>query len=281
MRRAKIVCTLGPAVARYEDVLELVRSGMDVARLNLSHGAHEDHETAYDNVRRASDETGRAVCIFGDLQGPKIRLGRFADGPVELAKGARFTITTDDVLGTVERSSTTYKGLPGDVARGRHDPGRRRQGQPAGAVGRGRRRAHRGGRPGPGEQQQGPQPAGGRRQRPRAVREGRRRPALGAAHRRRHGRAVVRPQRRGRRGRPRDHARGWATPSRSSPRSRSRRRSRTSTRSCRPSTRSWSPAATSASSCRWSRCRSCRSARSRSPAATPSPSSSPPRCWSR
>ncbi len=118
MRRAKIVCTLGPAVGRYEDVLELVRSGMDVARLNLSHGAHADHLTAYDDVRRASNETGRAVCIFADLQGPKIRLGRFAAGPVLLARGQRFTITTDEVEGTAERASTTYQGLPGDVAVG-------------------------------------------------------------------------------------------------------------------------------------------------------------------
>ena len=118
MRRAKIVCTLGPAVGGYEDVLELVRSGMDVARLNLSHGDHADHLTAYRHVRRASDETGRAVCVFADLQGPKIRLGRFADGPVALAVGDRLTITTDDVVGTAERVSTTHLGLPGDVDAG-------------------------------------------------------------------------------------------------------------------------------------------------------------------
>lgn len=118
MRRAKIVCTLGPAVGSYEDVLELVRSGMDVARLNLSHGDHADHLTAYQHVRRASDETGRAVCVFADLQGPKIRLGRFADGPVELAVGDRLTITTDDVVGTADRVSTTHVGLPGDVSAG-------------------------------------------------------------------------------------------------------------------------------------------------------------------
>ncbi|GAB4068040.1 pyruvate kinase [Angustibacter speluncae] len=118
MRRAKIVCTLGPAVGSYENVLELVRSGMDVARLNLSHGDHADHLTAYQHVRRASDETGRAVCVFADLQGPKIRLGRFADGPVDLAVGDRLTITTDDVVGTADRVSTTHVGLPGDVAAG-------------------------------------------------------------------------------------------------------------------------------------------------------------------
>ncbi|HEX5510717.1 MAG TPA: pyruvate kinase [Actinomycetales bacterium] len=115
MRRAKIVCTLGPATSEYDDVLALVRAGMDVARLNLSHGSHEDHEASYANVRKASDATGRAVGVLADLQGPKIRLGRFERGPVALEKGATFTITTEDVLGDGSVSSTTYKGLPGDV----------------------------------------------------------------------------------------------------------------------------------------------------------------------
>ena len=118
MRRAKIVCTLGPATGSYETVLALVRSGMDVARLNLSHGDYSDHEDAYTWVRRASDETGRAVGILADLQGPKIRCGRFPDGPVSLAVGDEFTITTDDVPGSQSIVSTTYKGLAGDVAAG-------------------------------------------------------------------------------------------------------------------------------------------------------------------
>ncbi|HEX8972159.1 pyruvate kinase [Oryzihumus sp.] len=115
MRRAKIVCTLGPATSSAERLQELVAAGMDVARLNLSHGAYEDHEKVYLEVRRASDESGRAVGVLVDLQGPKIRTGRFADGPVQLENGARFTITTDDILGDQDRVSTTYKGLPGDV----------------------------------------------------------------------------------------------------------------------------------------------------------------------
>ena len=81
MRRAKIVATLGPASSSYEVIEGLVRAGMDVARLNLSHGAYAQHEETYANVRRAADSTGRAVGILVDLQGPKIRLGRFADGP--------------------------------------------------------------------------------------------------------------------------------------------------------------------------------------------------------
>src|SRR6478672_6020330 len=118
MRRAKIVCTLGPATSSAERLSELVAAGMDVARLNLSHGSYEDHEKVYLEVRRASDESGRAVGVLVDLQGPKIRTGRFADGPVQLENGARFTITTDDILGDQDRVSTTYKGLPGDVSPG-------------------------------------------------------------------------------------------------------------------------------------------------------------------
>ncbi|MEO5653886.1 MAG: pyruvate kinase [Marmoricola sp.] len=118
MRRAKIVCTLGPATSSREKIRELVDAGMDVARLNLSHGAHADHEEIYRRVREASDESGHGVGIFVDLQGPKIRLGNFADGPVQLVNGAAFTITTRDVSGDARLASTTYAGLPGDVAEG-------------------------------------------------------------------------------------------------------------------------------------------------------------------
>jgi pyruvate kinase len=118
MRRAKIVCTLGPAVSSPHRLRELVAAGMDVARLNLSHGAYTDHEAVYRDVRAASDESGHAVGILVDLQGPKIRTGRFAEGPVTLTNGSRFVVTVDDVLGDQERVSTTYKGLPGDVRPG-------------------------------------------------------------------------------------------------------------------------------------------------------------------
>lgn len=118
MRRAKIVCTLGPATSTYERIHELVAAGMDVARLNMSHGSHADHERFYRLVRQASDATGRGVGIVADLQGPKIRLGQFADGPVELVDGDVFTITTRDVAGDKSICSTTYDGLPGDVAPG-------------------------------------------------------------------------------------------------------------------------------------------------------------------
>src|SRR5918912_2296783 len=106
MRRAKIVCTLGPAVEGR--MHELVEAGMDVARFNLSHGAYEEHRERYLEVRKASDESGRAVGVLVDLQGPKIRLGRFTNGPVQLANGATFTITTREVPGDADLVSTTY-----------------------------------------------------------------------------------------------------------------------------------------------------------------------------
>src|SRR5215210_5023001 len=118
MRRAKIVCTLGPATSTPEAIRGLVDAGMDVARLNLSHGSYADHEKVYAMVRQASDESGRSVAVLVDLQGPKIRLGNFASGPVELAAGDVFTITTEDVPGDKDLVSTTYKGLPGDVRTG-------------------------------------------------------------------------------------------------------------------------------------------------------------------
>ena len=113
MRRAKIVCTMGPAVESPEKVRELIAAGMNMARLNLSHGSYEEHQGRLDRVREAAKEAGKAVAILVDLQGPKIRLARFENGPHELARGDVFTITTDEVPGTKERVGTTYKGLPG------------------------------------------------------------------------------------------------------------------------------------------------------------------------
>lgn len=118
MRRAKIVATLGPATSTYETVRSLLEAGVDVARLNLSHGDYSVHEANFANVRRAADDIGKAVAVLVDLQGPKIRLGKFADGPHELAEGDLFTITTEDILGTKERVGTTFKGLPRDVKPG-------------------------------------------------------------------------------------------------------------------------------------------------------------------
>ena len=118
MRRAKIVATLGPATSSYEALRAIIDAGVDVARMNLSHGSYAVHEEVYANVRKAADDSGRAVAVMVDLQGPKIRLGKFEAGPYELAVGDIFKITTEEVLGTKELSGTTFKGLPHDVAPG-------------------------------------------------------------------------------------------------------------------------------------------------------------------
>lgn len=118
MRRAKIVCTIGPATESPDRIRGLVDAGMDVARINASHGDHSGHEAVYHNVRKASKESGRAVAVLVDLQGPKIRLGRFAETTVRLRAGDTFTITTEDVVGTREVASTTFAGLPGDCRPG-------------------------------------------------------------------------------------------------------------------------------------------------------------------
>ncbi len=115
MRRAKIVCTLGPASASAETIEEMILAGMNVARLNFSHGTHEYHRKMYDTVREVSRDLNRPVSILQDLQGPKIRVGKFADGPVELAEGDEFVITVEDIDGDQERVGTTYKELTRDV----------------------------------------------------------------------------------------------------------------------------------------------------------------------
>jgi len=117
-RRAKIVCTIGPATASPDRIRALVEAGMDIARLNFSHGDHADHERAYHGVREAAEQTGRAVGILADLQGPKIRLGRFAEGPVQWLAGETVTITTEDVPGTHDRVSTTYERLSEEISVG-------------------------------------------------------------------------------------------------------------------------------------------------------------------
>ena len=118
MRRAKIVCTMGPAVESAEKVRELIDAGMNMARLNLSHGGYPEHQARLDQVRLAAKEAGVPVAILVDLQGPKIRLARFKAGPHDLVRGDIFTITTEEIEGTKDRVGTTYKGLPGDCKAG-------------------------------------------------------------------------------------------------------------------------------------------------------------------
>jgi pyruvate kinase len=118
MPRAKIVCTLGPASSTPERIGELIDAGMGVARLNFSHGSHEDHARMLQIVRSEADRRGKAIAALLDLQGPKIRVGKLANGQVELKPGAELILTTENVLGDERRVSTTYQGLPRDVKAG-------------------------------------------------------------------------------------------------------------------------------------------------------------------
>jgi pyruvate kinase len=119
MRRAKIVCTLGPSSSTPERIGELIEAGMDVVRLNFSHGSHEDHAKLLTTVRSEAERRDVSIAALLDLQGPKIRVGRFEKGQIELLPGAEFTITTDpNVTGNEHRVSTTYAGLTKDVRPG-------------------------------------------------------------------------------------------------------------------------------------------------------------------
>ena len=118
-RSAKIVCTLGPASNSSEMIVRLMRAGMDVARLNFSHGTHEDHARTIKRVREASARLSKPIGILADLQGPKIRTGALKDKqPVQLVTGQRFTISIHSIAGTSEGVSTTYKRMARDVSRG-------------------------------------------------------------------------------------------------------------------------------------------------------------------
>jgi pyruvate kinase len=118
MRRAKIVATLGPATSSYDSLKSIIEAGVDVARMNLSHGSYDVHEEVYRNVRKAAADVGKPVAVLVDLQGPKIRLGKFEAGPYDLAEGDIFKITIEDIVGNKDISSTTFKGLPQDVKAG-------------------------------------------------------------------------------------------------------------------------------------------------------------------
>jgi pyruvate kinase len=117
-RRAKIVCTLGPSTDTPERARALVDAGMDVARLNFSHGDHAEQGRRFHEVRLAAEAAGRNIAVLADLQGPKIRLGRFANGPVDWLTGERVRITIEECEGTHDRVSTTYKHLADDVRPG-------------------------------------------------------------------------------------------------------------------------------------------------------------------
>jgi len=118
MPKTKIVCTIGPASSSPDTIRAMIQNGMNVARLNFSHGTHEDHAEKIRIIRSLADELNQPVAILQDLCGPKIRVGRIADEGLRLEPGATFVLTSDDIVGTSDRVSVSYRGLPGDVKEG-------------------------------------------------------------------------------------------------------------------------------------------------------------------
>ncbi|MDN4616850.1 pyruvate kinase [Paenibacillus sp. PsM32] len=115
MRKTKIVCTIGPASESLENTKKLIMAGMNVARLNFSHGDFEEHGNRVKNIKQASKELGKTVAILLDTKGPEIRTGKFKEEPVELVQDEYVTLTTEDILGDQHRMHVTYKDLPSDV----------------------------------------------------------------------------------------------------------------------------------------------------------------------
>jgi pyruvate kinase len=118
VNKTKIVCTIGPASESVDTLERMIRAGMNVARLNFSHGDFESHSRVIDNLRRAADAAGRRVAVMADLPGPKMRIGRLAEEPIELEQGNRFTLTTNDIVGDNQRVSVTFGELPKVVKAG-------------------------------------------------------------------------------------------------------------------------------------------------------------------
>lgn len=115
MRKTKIVCTIGPASEKEETLRELIRAGMNVARLNFSHGDHAGHAQKLERIRKVSREMNIPVAALLDTKGPEIRLGNFEWGKTELKEGQKFILTTEEVTGNAQRASVTYKNLVHDV----------------------------------------------------------------------------------------------------------------------------------------------------------------------
>lgn len=118
MRRTKIVCTIGPASEKHETLKAMIEAGMNVARLNFSHGSHEEHGKRIEAIRQVAKEMGKTIAILLDTKGPEIRLGEFLEPPVYLEAGQRFTLTTESILGNQQKVSVTYEDLPQDVKEG-------------------------------------------------------------------------------------------------------------------------------------------------------------------
>ncbi|MBB6635923.1 pyruvate kinase [Cohnella thailandensis] len=118
VRKTKIVCTIGPASESLENTKKLIQAGMNVARLNFSHGDYEEHGNRIKTIRQACKELGKTVAILLDTKGPEIRLGKLKSEPIELVQGERITLTTEEILGDIDRIPVTYKDLPSDVSVG-------------------------------------------------------------------------------------------------------------------------------------------------------------------
>jgi pyruvate kinase len=116
--KTKIICTIGPASQSVDQMVELINAGMDVARINFSHGSHEEHLAAIRNVREASKQANEHIPIIQDLCGPKIRTGKLKNKQVELKEGSKIIFTIDDIIGDSKRIATTYRELPKDVKEG-------------------------------------------------------------------------------------------------------------------------------------------------------------------
>ena len=115
MRKTKIICTLGPASESEEKIVELMQAGMNVARFNFSHGTHEEQKGKHERLQNMAKKHGYPIATMLDTKGPEIRLKDFAEGKVQLVEGQKFTFTTEDIMGTAERASITYKNLKNDV----------------------------------------------------------------------------------------------------------------------------------------------------------------------
>ncbi|MDD6489787.1 MAG: pyruvate kinase, partial [Clostridia bacterium] len=118
MRKTKIICTLGPSTEDENVLRELMLNGMDVARINMSHQTHEEHKAKIDKVKKLREELDLPVAILLDTKGPEIRTGNFAEKSVLLEAGHKFTLTTEDCIGTNEKCSISFKNLPKDVKQG-------------------------------------------------------------------------------------------------------------------------------------------------------------------
>jgi len=118
MRKAKIVCTIGPSSESLENTKKLIKAGMNVARLNFSHGDFEEHGNRIKNIKIANKELGTSVAVLLDTKGPEIRLGKLKEEPIELVQGEQVTLTTEEILGDINRVPITYNNLPNDVSVG-------------------------------------------------------------------------------------------------------------------------------------------------------------------